>query len=629
MSTLSLRLSRAIPRPPIRPCLFFLLFYLYVWLRVDPRLMYFWLSPAFPTFSLSPGFFRAFLARPGGPVEYLAAFLSQFHYYSWAGALVITVVAVLLSLATGVFIKSMGDARPRVIHFVPAAMLLLFYNRYFHALSVTPGLLTAMAFVCVYVRMRSSRPAARLAIFLALSALLYYIAGGAFLLYAVLCGLFELLAAKRRLLGLFCLVCAVVIPYCGGMLVFRLGIADAFGRLLPYHLDTDVRAAPLAVCLYLFFPLVAVGTVLWRRHARRASAAPEQAVPGIAAGFMARLRRTKLKWVYESVALLIVVAIPVWLSFHRPLNTWLQMEYFGCHKMWSRVLDKARELPHQHFRGFLIGYDVNRALYHTGRLPDEMFFCPQRPGGLLITPLDMVGDWGTFSEPLMKFSDILFELGRINESEHMAQEAFELVGARPRVVQRLALARIIKGQPESARVFLRALSADLLYGSWARDILRRLQTDPLLSTDREVQRVRSLMPLQDSAFGASVEMLLEELLERDKRNPMAFEYLMGYYLVTRNLEGIVRNIGRLDDFDYEGIPRHYEEALVIYLKSTGKEVDLRGRSVSWPTLRRHAEFSQVFDHHRDSKREASRALAKDYWNTYYYYYWFGGAEETE
>ena len=71
--------------------LFFLLFYLYVWRVIDPRLIHHSLGILTPyhPFFFSTGwpFFREHLARPGGLAEYAARFLSQLYGFGWAGAL--------------------------------------------------------------------------------------------------------------------------------------------------------------------------------------------------------------------------------------------------------------------------------------------------------------------------------------------------------------------------------------------------------------------------------------------------------------------------------------------------------------------------------------------------------------
>ena len=51
----------------------------------------------------------------------------------------------------------------------------------------------------------------------------------------------------------------------------------------------------------------------------------------------------------------------------------------------------------------------------------------------------------------------MFELGQVNEAEHMAQESLEFDGDRPDVLRVLAKINIIKGRPQAAAVFLNAL----------------------------------------------------------------------------------------------------------------------------------------------------------------------------
>ena len=67
---------------PIRSFIFFILFYLYLWLDVDPRLIYHGggVIEDFPVFFRGWAFFQEFISYPGGPVEYLSAFLFQFFY---------------------------------------------------------------------------------------------------------------------------------------------------------------------------------------------------------------------------------------------------------------------------------------------------------------------------------------------------------------------------------------------------------------------------------------------------------------------------------------------------------------------------------------------------------------------
>jgi len=97
----------------IRSLLFFVLFYLYLWLEVDTRLIYHGAGVItnFPSFYRGWAFFQTFTSYPGGPVEYLSALLSQLFYYSWLGALVVTIQAWLICLCIGYLLRIAGSPR--------------------------------------------------------------------------------------------------------------------------------------------------------------------------------------------------------------------------------------------------------------------------------------------------------------------------------------------------------------------------------------------------------------------------------------------------------------------------------------------------------------------------------------
>ena len=104
---------------------------------------------------------------------------------------------------------------------------------------------------------------------------------------------------------------------------------------------------------------------------------------------------------------------------------------------------------------------------------------------------------------------------------------------------------------------------------------------------------------------------------------MAFEYLMAWYLLTRQLDKFIQNLDRLDDFDYPNIPRLYEEAIFIHMYKTKKAVELHGRQISPESLQQCKGFIQIFNHYREDKRAPFNELAKNYGNSYFFYYVYG------
>ncbi|MHC4337109.1 MAG: DUF6057 family protein [Planctomycetota bacterium] len=146
---------------PAQSFVFFVLFYLYLWLVVDLRLIYHGggMITNFPVFYRGWTFFRPFLSYPGGPVEYVCAFLSQLLYIGWAGAIVVTAQAWLICLCTGYILKAIGALGLRLLRFVPPVLILITYTQYTYHFVTTTALLTSLLFVCLYIRIaQKSKP---------------------------------------------------------------------------------------------------------------------------------------------------------------------------------------------------------------------------------------------------------------------------------------------------------------------------------------------------------------------------------------------------------------------------------------------------------------------------------------
>ncbi len=257
-----------------RGLIFFVLFYLYLWFCVDLRLMYHGagIITNFPVFYKGWVFFSDFLSRPGGLVEYTGAFLSQFFYIGWAGALVVTIQAWLMSVCIGCILKAVNLSHLRWLRFIPPILLLITYTQYTYHFITTLAFLVVLVFVYLYLRIIPflTSNTGRLIVFLVLSVILYTIAAGVYLLFAVLCAMYELLFRRQYLLGLLYLLSAVAIPYIEGVLIFGVSIIDAFSDLSPFSwkiMSYDSRRKLIVVIyiLYLFLPLTILVSGFWQK----------------------------------------------------------------------------------------------------------------------------------------------------------------------------------------------------------------------------------------------------------------------------------------------------------------------------------------------------------------------------
>ena len=616
----------------------FAVFYCYVLVRIRPELFYH-LNPV--VFLFDRGFFSGFMDRPGGLVEYLSAFLSPLFSRDWLGAIVVTVLTAMICLATRQFTVGVAGVGGQVVFLFPAVLILMLLGQYIHPVRLCVGLCVALVFANGYVSTGGSHVAVRAAAFAIASALVYYMAAGLYVVFACLCGVFELGVKRNCWLAAPCVLSAVVVPIAAGGRLLDLNLIDAYrGLMIPHeqHWLATPSSIPIAITIWtgllLFFPVATVALVTRRPAVGLPATEPEvQIEPNARAGAGEGRDRpvSRVGSAVQSAVLVILVVGAAAVSFDFPKRCLLDMAYSAEQRRWADVLRHARRLPpsDDRARDPRVVSHVNRALYFRGELLDRMFAYPQA----LDTPsLALVYESATTmaeSTP-RQCSEILFELGRINESEHMGYEAMEVYGDRPRILKRLALINVVKGEPEAARRFLALLQRSMLHRQWARACGRQLDADPTLSGVPVVASRRELMVVRDSVDDtARLETMLLQLLDRNNRNQMAFEYLMAHYLLTRQLDKLAANLGRLDDFDHPGFPRHCEEALLIHLASTGsRDFDFGEREISVETRRRFREFVTTERRFREDPSAAFAALYPDFGDSYFFSYVFGHNDPT-
>jgi hypothetical protein len=597
---------------------FYLLFYLYLAFEVDLRLVYNGggLIDNFPTFYVDWVFFKGQLACPGGMIEYVGAFLAQFFYYPWAGAAVVTCQGWLIGLGTDAYLKGIGAPRLRILRFVGPLVLAAVYSQYVFHFTMTLAFTVAVIAACLFLRFSSEGAVRRTLCFLILSIALYAAIGAANLLFAFLCGGARILKDRRYREGLGYGVLAAVVPCLVGVMAWGLPVLDAYVLMLPIHLGTRVNEPPKLMLnaigvLYLFLP-VAVGVVgLWRLTVgRRMSFGKTKPIQTGRNSRKSSPPRTGARsrvfmWAIETI-LLAGAAIAVLRFHHDPsLKALFEVDYYSRQGMWSQVLDTARRSsPH-----YLICHAVNRALYHTGRLGDEMFGYYQDPKALLLTG----------KEALWQKIDTCLELGLINEAENALTISMEVCGEKPLLLQRLARVYLVKGDVETARVYFSALSKVPFWGRQAREDLTQLRRDPNVSKDEAIQHLRAVRLRQD--FVRQTDFLRQLLLE-NPRNRMAYEYGMAWLLLTKNLAGFVQLFNTYHSGVESRIPRHYEEALLLAKTLNAGAVDLGGRSVSQESRDRFASFMKALQPFGRDMAAARKSLRRSFGDTFYYHFFF-------
>jgi hypothetical protein len=618
---------------PVVYVLFFVAFYLFLRLFVKTELVYYYfeMTCKWPFFKTGWEFLQDCLSYPGGPSQYIAAFLTQMLYYPWIGALCITLIAYGIFYLTVRLTRIPKDSYLLIVCFIPAILILMICGRYENPLSTATALLIVAFFSFLYEKISLHLGWFRVISFFIISGILFYVTGVTTLVFILLAFLFEYFNRDKPLLACFNLLLGLTACWLVGIYVFKLELKELYIYSNPFvetrqNFDREKWARIFEMILFVFIPIVVLlsaGTqkAAQGRHTsrqlRRGHERDSKAIKKI----LDNLLPDKYKWTMQTAMLALIAAPSFILSLDLKYKRVFQVGYFTNLRKWPQVLDVVKKGPLEQYFPFC-NNAVNRALYYTDRLGDEMFTYPQnyRNSDLVFCPFPR-GD-----EVYMERSVVCLDLGLVNVAEELAFEFLQMTDDSPYILKQLALISIVKRQMEEARVYLGALSKNPIYHWEARDILQRLESDPELENDGRIQYLRSVMMTDDRVYVVhDEEFLLNELLRRNRYNKMAFEYLMAHYLLNRQLDKLVENLPRLNDFGYENIPWYYQEAIMLYIGITRKSYDAGGRQIDAEVIRQYNEFFKI-SQNMNNRELMHETLREKFANTYFFYYMFGYSE---
>ena len=617
-----------------RNLLFFLLAALYVWLVIEPHLIYQCFGtilPDAPRFVTGWAFLRAALGRPGGFALYVSGFLSQGYYYSWLGAVLIVLCALLLCEVSRHHLAVAGGRRAAFLSSTPAILVFLVYSRYKHPLPaclvVSIGLLCSLVFERVPLR----RGALRACAYVGMAALVFWWAGaGASFVFALLTVARALFVRRDWRFAALAVPADIAIIWGLAQYVFLISPRQALLALTPTSsaitggMKTFSRV--LIVVLYGFVPLsvflLFAGRALFHRIAsrRRKRAKPAKRKKTRAAAAPKRLSTTLFKKTVVTTFPIAVMAAGLYFS-HDPMSKPFVLAHdYSLRKQWSKILDLGGRLPKGKSNP-IFNHDIIRALYHTGRLPYDMFNYPQTPHGLLLTHEKKVSYLTQ-----AKLCDTFLELGQVNLAQKLAAEILAGKDRSAMAIERLAWINIIKGQEDTARIYLNNLKKDLIYRGAAQTLLDALDNGFPADQKAQLEWIRSCMHEagHPGTGDDSIEQMLTGLLDRNGHNKMAFEYLMACHLLTRRVDKVAANMERLNELGYQAIPVLYEEALLIFLDAQRRKVDLSKLNLRRETVQRYIAFVQLRNSMQPHNRQAVlRRLIVEFGNSYFFYFTFG------
>lgn len=544
-------------------------------------------------------YFCSFLNQPGGLCEYCGSFLTQFYYYPVLGSMIIAGVLTTVLLLFFDICRSCGNiSQLFFIPFIPAVLLMMSFVNILFDMSSALGILFALAGFRAYIEFSSSvRNYAGFILF----TVIYFIAGGNALLFTVLVLIFELTDSRsshKIFSVMLLLVWSAGLPWLAWQKFYTTTVREVYLALTPGNFSFSTltnHALWLSFpVLYLFLRLVAARLNQWIQDL-----AP---------------------WIIITSDCLLVVAITafgVYSASDRRAEMLNRMAYQVQQENWDSVMSLAKVFPGNNR---LVCYLTNIAIAESGQMPYRMFHYKQiGVAGLFL-------DWQLTYYTMWHLGEIYFRLGMAAAAEHCTFEALASSPKGPNVqtMRRLVSTNIARRDSATAIKYIGYFRRSLAYRGWAQEQCAQLSSS-MTDTSFHISSTR-ITPHDDNFFMIyhQPDYVLLKLLQSNPMNQLAFEYLMAYYLLQKDLDQVIWCMNAyLKNFNYKRIPAHYEEALLVYKNLTMAGDEFYDQyPVSTATRARFNRYVQAYQVAQGGSMRSFEQLKNQFGNTYWFYVHF-------
>ena len=553
----------------------------------------------FQLFLFTKSYFWETCFRPGGFSNYLGRFFVQFYLFAGAGALIISLsLAGIQQLVYAVGRRFRETSMGWFLSFLPALFywyLLCDENTQFGGVM---ALLIALLSSLLIMFIRSDRW--RRICFFILIPILYWMTGGVVLLSVILLLSYEWLKIKQNkgmlaILSIAALLLVGVCPIMAKQLIFQYPAEHFIWGVDYLHFTSH---SPIRI-VYLWM-LVALAVLLPLCFSKTAKS------------------QSRLIAFYVPTFCLIVISYLLIGKTAYPANASkeeiMAYDYYARIKNWNRIVKMAnRKSPTVPMTVTCL----NLALFKTGQLPGKMFdYFQNGPEGLLPTfrrdfMIPTVG-----GEPY-------YYLGFVNTAQRFAFEAMEALPDFQKSVRsfkRLAETNLINGQYALADKYLSFLEHTLFYRKWAKNTHTYLYNEDKINADPEWGEIRRFQTKVDFLFSEKQkDVMLSAFFRQNRDNRMAYEYLLAYTLLTKDLRNFPGYYTLKTDFSYPAIPESYQEALMYIWGLSHNELT---DSIPFPVSNSVRQAVETYARIYTSSPSPEPLLRSQFSKTFWYYLHF-------
>lgn len=508
-------------------------------------------------FLFTPSYFTERISVPGGLADYVGEFITQFYYVYAIGAILLALVFFCLQRLTWVLMRRSGVSQSwYLLSFIPAIALWALMGNENVLLSFAIALLGMEELMFHYIIVRDhSRGWVAPAVYLLIAVPVGYWLFGPVVIGVALSATYnpyrpygtsqtlperavksnsQTLLAPYGWVLLSVLYFVAIVWLCG--LFLQYPYYKLFGGINYFRYPGIIPVMQWVVAALFALPLVVF--------------------------YLPRLEGKKaVRAEIAQLTIIVLATVPLLhFSFDRATYELIDYDYLVRTHQWQRIIERAEK---RQASSPMSVSCVNLSLAMQGQLCDRLFeFYQNGAEGLFPTfTRDMTSPLPT--------AEAFYQLGMVNDAERYAFEAQEAIPnyrKSGRLTRRIAQCEIINGNYAVAAKYLRMLEHSLFYRQWAKSQERFLYNSAAVKADPEYGRLGDIRIKRHDYLFSDQEMdqMLGLLLVDNKKydNRMAYEYLIAYELLQRDLGRFMRYypLGRFVQFDH--IPYAVQQVLI-------------------------------------------------------------------
>ena len=281
---------------------------------------------------------------------------------------------------------------------------------------------------------------------------------------------------------------------------------------------------------------------------------------------------------------------------------------------WDKVLKISEKSK---LENTIAAYYTNIALSKKMQLGDRMmeFYQPFTSG--LFLPVNQESNWFI----IFFSSDVYYYIGDMNMAQHSATlgTTFSPYQRSVRLIQRLAEINLVVGDIPAAMKYLRMLESSLFHRrktSRLKEIALTTHPDDYYN----LQNKRSQIHTYDTLRNSQNPLLsLELLVKSNPGNQAALDYLLSYYLMSKNITGFFNTYSSYCKGKTNYVPKMYAEALLIHFAVSETDPEtIMEYNINLKFVKDFNEYTRIFE----STNGNLEFLKKKFTNTYWLFYHF-------